>query len=86
MKPLDDLPTRHRNHEIEDATVRAFESLVAASDEVIIQAKDRTDYGVDVQVEVVDRSHPTNVRVHITQALIAMPVSMLWQAWRFRPC
>lgn len=65
MKHLDDLPTRHRNHEIEDATVRAFENLVAASGEVIIQAKDRTDYGVDVQVEVVDRSHPTNVRVHV---------------------
>jgi tetratricopeptide (TPR) repeat protein len=65
MKHLDDLPTRHRNHEIEDATVRVFENLVAASDDVIIQAKDRTDYGVDVQIEVVDRSHPTNVRVHV---------------------
>lgn len=65
MQHLNDLPTRHRNHEIEAAAVLAFETLVAASDDVIIQSRDRTDYGVDLQIEVVDRSHPTNVRIHV---------------------
>jgi tetratricopeptide (TPR) repeat protein len=65
MKHLDHLPTRHRNHEIEAAAVLAFETLVAGCVDVIIQGRDRTDYGVDVQVEVVDRSHPTNARIQV---------------------
>lgn len=65
MKHLDDLPKRHRNHEIEDATKLAFRSLLARSDDFIIQGEDASDYGTDLQVEVVDRSHPTNVRIHV---------------------
>lgn len=62
---LDDRPKRPNSHRIQEAAERAFEDLVAKVDDLIIQGRDRSDYGTDVQVEVVDGEDVTNVRIHV---------------------
>jgi len=65
MKHLDDLPQRHRNHDLEAAAVQAFDALLVQSEDLIPQGRDVSDYGTDVQVEVIDRARTTNVRIHV---------------------
>lgn len=65
MKHLDDLPQRHRNHDLEAAAVQAFDALLTLSPDLIAQGRDVSDYGTDVQVEVIDQARATNVRIHV---------------------
>lgn len=65
MNHLNDLPKRHKNHTIESKAEAAFENCLSASDDFIIQTRDRKDYGTDYQIEVIDRDNATNVRLHV---------------------
>jgi tetratricopeptide (TPR) repeat protein len=65
MNHLNDLPKRHKNHTIESKAEAAFENCLSASYDFIIQIRDRKDYGTDYQIEVIDRDHATNVRIHV---------------------
>lgn len=65
MKHLDDLPQRHRTHDVEAAAVRAFDAILGRSPDLIPQGRDVSDYGTDVQVEVIDQARATNVRIHV---------------------
>lgn len=65
MSHFDDLPRRDRNHEIEEEAIVAFHNLLSESRVFILQGVDRKDYGTDCQIEVVNDSRATNVRVQI---------------------
>ncbi len=65
MNPLDELPRRDRNHEIEDEAIAAFQMRLSESGAFILQANDRKDYGTDCQIEVTANGSATNVRVHV---------------------
>lgn len=65
MDHLDDLPKRHRNHATESKAEAAFQNLLSNSEDFVLQASDRKDYGTDCQIEVVDRESATNVRIHV---------------------
>jgi len=65
MDHLDDLPKHHKNHATEAKAEAAFETLIANSEHVVLQGRDRKDYGTDYQIEVVDRGRATNVRIHV---------------------
>ncbi|MDO9223370.1 MAG: tetratricopeptide repeat protein [Caulobacter sp.] len=65
MSHYDDLPSRPRSHEVEEAAVVAFRALLAKSGAFVLQAADAKDYGTDCQIEVVDQAAPTNVRIHV---------------------
>lgn len=65
MDHLDDLPTRHRNHATESKAEAAFQNLLSNSEDFVLQASDRKDYGTDCQIEVIDRESVTNVRIHV---------------------
>lgn len=65
MDHLDDLPKRHRNHATENKAEAAFHSLISNSEDFVLQASDRKDYGTDCQIEVIDRECATNVRIHV---------------------
>lgn len=65
MDHLDDLPKRHRNHATESKAEAAFQRLLSNSEEFVLQASDRKDYGTDCQIEVIDRESATNVRIHV---------------------
>lgn len=65
MDHLDDLPKRHRNHATESKAEAAFQNLLSNSEDFVLQALDRKDYGTDCQIEVIDRESATNVRIHV---------------------
>lgn len=65
MDYLDDLPNRHRNHVTESKAEAAFQALLSNSEEFVLQASDRKDYGTDCQIEVINRESATNVRIHV---------------------
>ncbi|QXH99162.1 DUF4365 domain-containing protein [Pseudomonas monsensis] len=65
MDHLDDLPTRHRNHATESKAEAAFQNLLSNSEDFVLQAPDRKDYGTDCQIEVIERESATNVRIHV---------------------
>jgi tetratricopeptide (TPR) repeat protein len=65
MSHFDDLPRRDRNHEIEEEAIVAFQKRLSESRIFILQGVDRKDYGTDCQIEVVDDSRATNVRVQV---------------------
>ena len=65
MDHLDDLPKRHENHATESKAEAAFQNLLSNSEDFVLQASDRKDYGTDCQIEVIDRGSATNVRVHV---------------------
>lgn len=65
MDHLDDLPKRPKSHVIETKAVAAFECLLSKSEDFVLQASDRADYGTDCQIEVFDRDSATNVRLHV---------------------
>lgn len=65
MDHLDDLPNRHRNHVTESKAEAAFQGLLSNSEEFVLQASDRKDYGTDCQIEVINRESATNVRIHV---------------------
>lgn len=65
MGHLDDLPKRHGSHVTEGKAEAAFHNLLSDSDDFVLQATDRKDYGTDCQIEVVDRESATNVRIHV---------------------
>ncbi|MFJ2450089.1 DUF4365 domain-containing protein [Pseudomonas protegens] len=65
MDYLDDLPKRHRNHATESKAEAAFQSLLSNSEDFVLQASDRKDYGTDCQIEIIDRESATNVRLHV---------------------
>jgi tetratricopeptide (TPR) repeat protein len=65
MEHLDDLPKRHENHVTESKAEAAFQNLLSKSEDFILQAADRKDYGTDCQIEVIDRDSATNVRLHV---------------------
>lgn len=64
MSHLDDLPTHHPNHRIEDQSKTAFCAAVSEGNDFIIQS-DRCDYGIDFVMEALDDGDVTNVRVHV---------------------
>ena len=41
----------------------AFQELLSSSEDFILQASDRKDYGTDCQIEVIDHKSATNVRL-----------------------
>ena len=65
MDHLDDLPKRHENHVTESKAEAAFQSLLSNSEDFILQATDRKDYGTDCQIEVIDHGRATNIRIHV---------------------
>jgi tetratricopeptide (TPR) repeat protein len=65
MDYLDDLPKRHVNHAIESKAEAAFQNLLSKSEDFVLQASDRKDYGTDCQIEVIDSDSATNVRLHV---------------------
>ncbi|MEX3917962.1 tetratricopeptide repeat protein [Paraburkholderia sp. BR10872] len=65
MSHFDELPHRHRNHEIEDNAIAAFQMRLGESGAFILQAADRKDYGTDCQIEVIADGRATNARVHV---------------------
>ena len=65
MTHFDDLPRRHRNHQIEDEAITAFQKRLTESGAFFLQAPDRKDYGTDCQIEVVANGQATNARVHV---------------------
>ena len=65
MDHLDDLPKRHTNHVTESKAEAAFQNLLSNSEDFVLQASDRKDYGTDCQIEVIDRESATNVRIHV---------------------
>lgn len=65
MKHFDDLPKRHENHATESKAEAAFQNLLSNSEDFVLQASDRKDYGIDCQIEVIDRKSATNVRIHV---------------------
>ncbi|CAI2029409.1 TPR repeat-containing protein yrrB [Serratia fonticola] len=65
MDYLDDLPKRHKNHVTESKAEAAFQNLLSNSEDFVLQASDRKDYGTDCQIEVIDHESATNVRIHV---------------------
>lgn len=65
MNHLDDLPKRHTNHATESKAEAAFQNLLSNSEDFVLQASDRKDYGTDCQIEVIDHESATNVRIHV---------------------
>ncbi|KAB8198399.1 tetratricopeptide repeat protein [Lysobacter maris] len=65
MDHLDDLPKRHGSHVTEEKAEADFHNLLSDSEDFVLQATDRKDYGTDCQIEVVDRESATNVRIYI---------------------
>lgn len=65
MDYLDDLPQRHKNHATESKAEAAFQNFLSNSEDFVLQASDRKDYGTDCQIEVIDRECATNVRIHV---------------------
>lgn len=65
MDHFNNLPMRHKNHVTENKAEAAFQSFLSLSDDFILQAQDRKDYGTDCQIEVVDHVSATNVRIHV---------------------
>lgn len=65
MDHLDDLPKRPENHATEDKAEAAFHNLILTSNDFVLQASDRKDYGTDCQIEVIDHESATNVRIHV---------------------
>jgi tetratricopeptide (TPR) repeat protein len=65
MDHLNDLPKRHRNHATESKAEAAFQSLLSNSEDFVLQASDRKDYGTDCQIEVIECGSATNVRIHV---------------------
>jgi tetratricopeptide (TPR) repeat protein len=65
MSRFDDLPRRDRSHAIEEETIIAFQARLSESHVFILQGVDRKDYGTDCQIEVIDDSRATNVRVQV---------------------
>jgi tetratricopeptide (TPR) repeat protein len=65
MDHFDDLPKRHENHATESKAEAAFQVLLSNSEDFVLQASDRKDYGTDCQIEVIYRGSATNVRLHV---------------------
>lgn len=65
MGSLDDLPTRHPTHVLDDRAVKAFTDAVQEVGKFFVQQTDRKDYGTDLQLEVGIGESATNVRVHV---------------------
>ncbi|ABR91499.1 TPR-domain containing protein [Janthinobacterium sp. Marseille] len=65
MNHFDQLPKRHKTHITENKAESAFQNLLSSSEDFVLQASDRKDYGTDYQIEVVDRESVTNVRIHV---------------------
>src|SRR5215469_13300145 len=65
MSHFDDLPHRDRSHATEEEAIIAFQRRLSESQVFILQGVDRKDYGTDCQIEVIDDSRATNVRVHV---------------------
>ena len=65
MSHFDDLPKHHRSHVIDEEATTAFQRRVLESGAFILQSVDRSDYGTDCQIEVIDEERATNVRVHV---------------------
>ncbi|MDP9512899.1 tetratricopeptide repeat protein [Pseudomonas protegens] len=65
MDHFNNLPTRHKNHVTESKAEAAFQNLLSSSEDFVLQAQDRKDYGSDCQIEVVDHESATNVRIHV---------------------
>ena len=65
VKHLDDLPKRDSNHETQEIAETAFRIAVSECRCFAIQKEDRNDYGTDFQLEVIDGSSMTNIRVDV---------------------
>ena len=65
MDPFDDLPKRHKNHVTENKAEVAFQNMLSNSEEFVLQASDRKDYGTDCQIEVTDQGRMANIRIHV---------------------
>jgi tetratricopeptide (TPR) repeat protein len=65
MSYLDDLPKRHINHDVAETAETVFNSAIASHRLFVIQQKDRSDYGTDVQIEARDGDRMTNIRTHV---------------------
>lgn len=66
MEFNDDYPQKSSTHDLDDEAVFEFEKAINAKRLFQIQAKDKKDYGVDVQIEAFkSTSSVTNIRVHI---------------------
>ena len=63
MGSVDDFPTRHATHDIQDKAELAFEAAIGASEHFLIQRADRKDYGTDVQIEAKLGTGMSNVRI-----------------------
>ena len=64
MDPFDDLPKRHKNHVTENKAEVAFQNMLSNSEEFVLQASDRKDYGTDCQIEVTDQGRMANIKRH----------------------
>lgn len=65
LKHLDDFPTRDENHKTQEVAETAFRNSVSEGGFFFIQHEDRRDYGTDFQLEVINNSTMTNVRIHV---------------------
>ena len=65
MDHFDDLPKHHSNRITESKAEAALQNLLSKSEDFVLQASDRKDYGADCQIEVIDRGSATNVRIHV---------------------
>ena len=58
------LPKYHPNHELDDETMDAFNKALQIAPRLFCnQGSDRRDYGVDIQLEALDKESMTNLRV-----------------------
>jgi len=62
---IDDFPIQNPAQPIQDGAEAAFEAALQATRLFSYQRKDRNDYGSDYQLEVIDGSARTNVRIHV---------------------
>lgn len=75
MINIDDFPIQNPAQPIQDRAEAAFEAALQAAGLFSFQQKDRRDYGSDYQLEALDGSARTNIRVHVQLKGTSEPVN-----------
>ncbi len=65
MGTIDDLPKRHKTHDIADEAEAAFAEAVREHRLFLLQKRNAEDYGTDRQIAALDGGEVTNFRAHV---------------------
>lgn len=66
MGDLDDFPSENPSESTQTTAEAAFEAAILKVKHLFaVQQRDRRDYGSDYQLELIDRQHRTNYRLHV---------------------